>query len=76
MQADGELMHAVAGMHIFKTITPQQVLKFRREIAEAAMVVVDGNIAAETMRALVTACAESDTEGANACPSLCLCGPH
>jgi hypothetical protein len=25
MQADGELMHAVAGMHIFKTITPQQV---------------------------------------------------
>jgi hypothetical protein len=25
MQADGELMHAVAGMHIFKTITPEQV---------------------------------------------------
>lgn len=62
MQADGELMHAVAGMHIFKTITPEQVLKFRKEIEEAAMVVVDGNISVETMRALVTTCAASDTE--------------
>jgi hypothetical protein len=40
-----------------------QILKFRKEIGEAAMVVVDGNISVEAMRALVTTCAESDTEG-------------
>ncbi len=92
MQADGELMHAVAGMHIFKAITPEQVqsrrvphahnhalpipllssilqvLKFRKEIEEAAMVVVDGNISVETMRALVTTCAASDTEGLPSSP--------
>lgn len=39
------------------------MLKFRKEIEESAMVVVDGNISVETMRALVTTCAASGTEG-------------
>jgi hypothetical protein len=50
-----------------------QVLKFRKEIEEAAMVVVDGNISVETMRALVTTCAASDTEGLPSSLHLSLC---
>lgn len=60
LTSDGDLWNGIGDMDIHVAVTPERILQCQKHIAEASLVVLDGNFSQETIDTVLQLCLQSN----------------